>query len=110
MEQNALNSETWFDDGYWDAADNYNKAYIEEVAKHLDNGTPAPDASHIRLEGRRRVDLIRFGLYGGVNNYNWQWKGGSYGGTNFSADLNIYAIPSNEISTNSNLKQNQGYN
>ena len=50
MEQNALNSKTWFDDGYWDAADNYNKAYIEEVAKHLDNGTSAPDASHIRLD------------------------------------------------------------
>ena len=50
MEQNTLNSETWFDDGYWDAADDYNKAYIEEVAKHLDNGTPAPDASHIRLD------------------------------------------------------------
>lgn len=67
-------------------------------------------AREFYYEGRRRVDLIRFGLYGGVNNYNWQWKGGSYGGTNFSADLNIYAIPSNEISTNSNLKQNQGYN
>jgi hypothetical protein len=67
-------------------------------------------AREFYYEGRRRVDLIRFGLYGGVNNYNWQWKGGSYGGANFSADLNIYAIPSNEISTNSNLKQNQGYN
>jgi hypothetical protein len=67
-------------------------------------------AREFYYEGRRRVDLIRFGLYGGVNNYNWQWKGGAYGGANFSADLNIYAIPSNEISTNSNLKQNQGYN
>ena len=66
-------------------------------------------AREFYYEGRRRVDLIRFGLFGGNNSYNWQWKGGSYDGTNFSADLNIYAIPSNEIATNSNLKQNQGY-
>ena len=60
-------------------------------------------------EGRRRVDLIRFGLYGGNNSYKWEWKGGAKNGTTFSADLNIYAIPSNEISTNTNLKQNPGY-
>lgn len=60
-------------------------------------------------EGRRRVDLIRFGLYGGNNSYKWEWKGGAKEGTTFSADLNIYAIPSNEIATNSNLKQNPGY-
>jgi hypothetical protein len=66
-------------------------------------------AREFYYEGRRRVDLIRFGLFGGNNNYKWQWKGGAYNGTSFSSDLNIYAIPSNEIATNSNLKQNQGY-
>lgn len=66
-------------------------------------------AREFYYEGRRRVDLIRFGLYGGNNNYNWQWKGGAYNGTSFSADLNIYAIPSNEIATNEKLVQNQGY-
>ena len=66
-------------------------------------------AREFYYEGRRRVDLIRFGLYGGNNSYKWQWKGGAQDGTSFSADLNIYAIPSNEIATNSNLKQNQGY-
>ena len=66
-------------------------------------------AREFYYEGRRRVDLVRFGLFGGNNSYKWQWKGGTYEGTNFSADLNIYAIPSNEISTNSNLTQNQGY-
>ena len=66
-------------------------------------------AREFYYEGRRRVDLIRFGLYGGNNNYKWQWKGGAYAGTTFSKDLNIYAIPSNEIATNSNLKQNDGY-
>jgi hypothetical protein len=66
-------------------------------------------AREFYYEGRRRVDLIRFGLYGGNNNYKWQWKGGAYAGTSFSKDLNIYAIPSNEIATNSNLHQNDGY-
>ena len=66
-------------------------------------------AREFYYEGRRRVDLVRFGLYGGTNGYKWQWKGGAMDGTNFSADLNIYAIPSNEIATNSNLKQNPGY-
>lgn len=66
-------------------------------------------AREFYYEGRRRVDLIRFGLFGGNNSYKWQWKGGSYEGTSFSSDLNVYAIPSNEIATNSNLKQNQGY-
>jgi len=26
------------------------------------------------FEGRRRMDLIRFGQFGGVTNYNWDWK------------------------------------
>lgn len=61
------------------------------------------------FEGRRRTDLIRFGRYGGNNNYNWQWKGGDKAGRNFSSDLNIFAIPTNELTANSNLKQNPGY-
>ena len=28
------------------------------------------------FEGRRRSDLIRFGRFGGNNNYTWPWKGG----------------------------------
>jgi hypothetical protein len=66
-------------------------------------------AREFYYEGRRRVDLIRFGLYGGNNSYKWQWKGGAYNGTTFPATMNIYAIPSNEIATNSNLHQNDGY-
>ena len=67
-------------------------------------------AREFYYEGRRRVDLIRFGKFGGNDvEYKWQWNGGAYNGTTFSADLNIYAIPSNEIATNSNLKQNDGY-
>lgn len=60
------------------------------------------------FEGRRRMDLIRFGCYGG-SNYNWQWKGGNLNGTSFSADKNIFAIPTTDLTANENLKQNPGY-
>ena len=61
------------------------------------------------FEGRRRVDLIRFGYYGGDNDYSWQWKGGSKENGKFSADMNIFAIPETDLNANSNLKQNPGY-
>ena len=61
------------------------------------------------FEGRRRMDLIRFNRYGGNVNYNWQWKGGTKEGRNFSKDLNIFAIPTNELTSNKNLIQNPGY-
>ena len=61
------------------------------------------------FEGRRRVDLIRFGKFGGNTGYNWQWKGGVYGGRNFDAYRNVFAIPQTDIIANSNLEQNPGY-
>ena len=61
------------------------------------------------FEGRRRMDLIRFGRYGGNNNYNWQWKGGNYAGTNFASYKNLFAIPTTDLNANENLVQNEGY-
>lgn len=61
------------------------------------------------FEGRRRVDLIRFGKFGGNNSYNWQWKGGAFEGQAFPAYRNIYALPSKDLTANSNLSQNPGY-
>lgn len=60
-------------------------------------------------EGRRRIDLIRFGRFGGTSDYKWQWKGSVQNGTNFNSNLNIFAIPDTELNTNTNLKQNPGY-
>ncbi len=60
-------------------------------------------------EGRRRMDLIRFGKFGGSSDYNWQWKGGSYAGRSFEAYKNIFAIPSTDLNANPNLTQNPGY-
>ncbi|MBR5102533.1 MAG: RagB/SusD family nutrient uptake outer membrane protein, partial [Muribaculaceae bacterium] len=61
------------------------------------------------FEGRRRVDLIRFGKFGGNTDYIWQWKGGEYAGRNFDAYRNIFAIPTTDIVANKNLTQNEGY-
>ena len=61
------------------------------------------------FEGRRRTDLIRFGRFGGNNNYNWQWKGGVKAGRNFDAYKNVFAIPASELNSNTSLVQNDGY-
>lgn len=61
------------------------------------------------FEGRRRVDLIRFGKFGGNTGYTWPWKGGVAQGRNFDVTRNIFAIPTNDLNTNSNLEQNPGY-
>ena len=60
-------------------------------------------------EGRRRIDLIRFGQFGGNGDYKWQWKGGVKEGTVFNTNLNIFAIPDTDLNANPNLVQNPGY-
>ena len=59
------------------------------------------------FEGLRRPTLIRFGRFGGNNNYNWSYKGGTKAGRNFSADKNIFAIPAEQVT--STITQNPGY-
>ena len=61
------------------------------------------------FEGRRRTDLIRFGMFGGDTTYKWEWKGGEQAGKNFSADFNLFPIPTSDLNANSNLIQNPGY-
>lgn len=61
------------------------------------------------FEGRRRVDLIRFGCFGGDNDYMWAWKGGVKDGTQFPATKNVFAIPTTDLTVNKNLTQNPGY-
>lgn len=59
-------------------------------------------------EGQRRTDLIRFGQFTN-GTYKWQWKGGTYAGTQTSENLNLFPIPGDEVSANLNIKQNKGY-
>lgn len=65
-------------------------------------------AREFYFEGHRRTDLIRYGYYGG-GDYNWDWKGGSPSGTKFSEIYNLFPIPSTDMNSNENLKQNTGY-
>jgi hypothetical protein len=65
-------------------------------------------AREVYFEGRRRVDLIRFGKFGGNTDYIWQWKGGTYVGRNFDANRNIFAIPASQLPVYGG-EQNPGY-
>lgn len=66
-------------------------------------------AREFYFEGRRRLDLIRFGKFGGQSDYLWDWQGGIASGTSFDSHLNLMPIPSDDMSSNPNLVQNKGY-
>lgn len=59
-------------------------------------------------EAVRRTDLIRFDLFTS-NSYVWPYKGGTYQGIGVDNKYNLYAIPTSDLSVNSNLNQNDGY-
>ncbi len=57
-------------------------------------------------EGRRRMDLVRFGKFGGQDAYTWEGKSPA---SKFDANHNIFPIPANVLLENSQLVQNPGY-
>jgi hypothetical protein len=65
-------------------------------------------ARELYWEGHRRTDLIRFNKFTD-GSYLWPWKGGVRGGTGVAAFRNVYPLPSADVSSNPNLKQNAGY-
>ena len=60
------------------------------------------------MEGRRRSDLVRFGLFTG-SKYLWSFKGGVEKGSGIEPHYDIYPIPGKEIQNNPNLHQNPKY-
>lgn len=60
------------------------------------------------MEGRRRSDLVRFGLFT-TSKYLWDFKGGVATGTTVDKKYNVYPIPATDISQNPNMTQNSGY-
>ena len=60
------------------------------------------------MEGRRRSDLVRFGLFSG-SKYLWSFKGGVENGTGIPSYYDVYPIPYNEIKNNPNMTQNPKY-
>jgi len=65
-------------------------------------------ARELNLEGHRRSDLIRFGMFTG-NTYMWPWKGGAVNGTSIPASFKLFPIPSSALQANPNLTQNPGF-
>lgn len=60
------------------------------------------------MEGRRRSDLNRFGLFTG-DKYIWDFKGGVAEGMSVADYFKVYPIPADDIRGNENLNQNEGY-
>ena len=60
------------------------------------------------LEGRRRSDLVRFGLFTG-SKYLWSFKGGSENCQGIPTKFDIYPIPGDEMKNNPNMTQNPKY-
>lgn len=60
------------------------------------------------MEGRRRSDLNRFGLFTG-DKYIWDFKGGVAEGKSVADYFKVYPIPADDIRDNENLNQNEGY-
>lgn len=94
--------------------------YITDLRKRASASAPSVTAGEVTAdlvlnerakelywEGYRRQDLIRFGKY--LSGYNWEWKGGVQAGAPLAEYKLLFAIPANELRSNSNLKQNEGY-
>lgn len=63
------------------------------------------------FEGRRRMDLVRFGAYAAQSAYTWRWMGGAAAGQQFPAYRSIFGVPANDIENNNNFEHqnNPGY-
>lgn len=65
-------------------------------------------ARELYWEGMRRTDLIRYSRFT-EGTYLWPFKGGVPAGKAVEQYRNLYPIPSDDIASNPNLKQNTGY-
>ncbi len=65
-------------------------------------------ARELYLEGHRRQDLIRFGLFTS-GEYLWEFKGGEPAGKAVDSHFNLYPLTSGDTNANGNLQQNDGY-
>lgn len=65
-------------------------------------------ARELYMEGHRRPDLIRYGLFTG-NTRLWTFKGNVAAGANTDGFRNLYPLPASELIANRRLTQNTGY-
>lgn len=60
------------------------------------------------LEGVRRQDLVRFGLFTS-DEYVWEFKGGVAEGRGVDSHFNLFPLTSGDVNANGKLTQNPGY-
>ena len=86
-----------------------NRAHRDLKATSVDEQTLIDEwGREFFMEGRRRSDLVRFGLFTG-SKYLWSFKGGAEKGAGIPAYYDVYPIPDNEIKNNPNMNQNPKY-
>ena len=83
------------------------RAGLDDLALNLDNLIDER-GRELYLEGFRRQDLIRFGLFTS-GDYLWEFKGGVKDGQGVDSKYNLFSIPSADLNSNGNLTQNPGY-
>lgn len=86
-----------------------NRAHRKVLSTSADEQTLIDEwCREFYVEGRRRSDLVRFGLFTG-SKYLWDFKGGQPGGTGVVSKFNVYPVPVTDIAGNPNMNQNTGY-
>lgn len=65
-------------------------------------------ARELYMEGHRRQDMIRFGVFTG-NTRVWTFKGNVAAGAGTEAFRALYPLPASELTANRKLTQNPGY-
>ena len=96
-------------DGLADILEVQDRANRQIKASSVDEQTLIDEwCREFYMEGRRRSDLVRFGLFTG-SKYLWSFKGGSENAQGIPAKFDIYPIPGDEIKNNPNMTQNPKY-
>ena len=96
-------------DGLEDIKKVQDRAHRTALATTVDDQTLIDEwCREFYMEGRRRSDLVRFGLFTG-SKYLWNFKGGVSNGSGIESYYDIYPIPGNETKNNPNLHQNPKY-
>ena len=96
-------------DGLADILEVQDRANRQIKASSVDEQTLIDEwCREFYMEGRRRSDLVRFGLFTG-SKYLWSFKGGSENGQGIPTKFEIYPIPGDEMKNNPNMTQNPKY-
>ena len=96
-------------DGLADILEVQDRANRQIKASSVDEQTLIDEwCREFYLEGRRRSDLVRFGLFTG-SKYLWSFKGGSENDQGIPTKFDIYPIPGDEMKNNPNMTQNPKY-